>query len=477
MKIVLKWMFAGALALLLGPVAEAQNIFNKYAPAAGIQKNTGATYQDTSAVAADIYGLWSGTCSASTFLRGDGACASAGGGTVTSIIAGTGLTGGTITTSGTIALSTPVSATNGGTGEAGTLTGVLKGNGASAYTTALAADIYGLWSGACSSSTFLRGDGACASVGGGTPGGSNTQVQYNNSGVFGGNSGFTYDGSGSITLTGRVSAAGTNNQFGGTGAQSFGTVLNASTDGSHYALHESTDANGNQICFGLNVSGSTQCNILTGNFGIGYNTVLPFGIYRNGVSQLGFTTAGAATFVSSVTATSFSGSGSGLTAVPDSALTANVAKYTDSGTNFSGATPPTIGGSAICVASGTNCPSSSPASTTASVTSTGCTANSSVNGFFAKVANVGTLTISSFACTSNATTFTFTGFPATYQPAHQASCAALVEDNTVDGKIGSIVIGASGTISLTVASSSGSSWTAAGTKGFNNAITCSYPLN
>lgn len=46
-----------------------------------------------------------------------GACIGAGGGGgVTSIIAGTGLTGGTITTSGTIALSTPVSAANGGTG-------------------------------------------------------------------------------------------------------------------------------------------------------------------------------------------------------------------------------------------------------------------------------------------------------------------------------------------------------------------------
>lgn len=42
----------------------------------------------------------------------------AGGGTVTSIVAGTGLTGGTITTSGTIALSTPVATANGGTNNA-----------------------------------------------------------------------------------------------------------------------------------------------------------------------------------------------------------------------------------------------------------------------------------------------------------------------------------------------------------------------
>jgi len=38
------------------------------------------------------------------------------------------------------------------------------------------------------------------SGGGGTPGGSNTQVQYNNSGSFGGAAGFTFDGTSKITL-------------------------------------------------------------------------------------------------------------------------------------------------------------------------------------------------------------------------------------------------------------------------------------
>ena len=37
---------------------------------------------------------------------------------------------------------------------------------------------------------------------GGTPGGSDTQIQYNNSGSFGGDSGFTTNGSGSVTITG-----------------------------------------------------------------------------------------------------------------------------------------------------------------------------------------------------------------------------------------------------------------------------------
>jgi hypothetical protein len=51
-----------------------------------------------------------GTPSASNFLRGDNTWAAAGAGTVTSITAGTGLSGGTITTSGTIALVTTAGA-------------------------------------------------------------------------------------------------------------------------------------------------------------------------------------------------------------------------------------------------------------------------------------------------------------------------------------------------------------------------------
>lgn len=40
--------------------------------------------------------------------------------------------------------------------------------------------------------------------GGGTPGGSTTQIQYNNAGSFGGDSGFTTNGTGGLTLTGAI---------------------------------------------------------------------------------------------------------------------------------------------------------------------------------------------------------------------------------------------------------------------------------
>jgi len=49
--------------------------------------------------------------------------------------------------------------------------------------------------GTCNDTTYVRGDGACAAVTGGTgtPGGSDTQVQFNDGGSFGGEAGFIYD--------------------------------------------------------------------------------------------------------------------------------------------------------------------------------------------------------------------------------------------------------------------------------------------
>ena len=78
------------------------------------------------------------------------------------------VTGSPLTSNGTLSVSysgTAIPVTSGGIGVA-TLSGVVKGNGTSAFTAAAAADVYGLWSGGCSSSNYLRGDGACASPSG-----------------------------------------------------------------------------------------------------------------------------------------------------------------------------------------------------------------------------------------------------------------------------------------------------------------------
>lgn len=58
----------------------------------GLIKNTTTTGALSNGIASDVIALWTGSCSGSTFLRGDGACASAGGGApaLSSITAATG---------------------------------------------------------------------------------------------------------------------------------------------------------------------------------------------------------------------------------------------------------------------------------------------------------------------------------------------------------------------------------------------------
>jgi hypothetical protein len=159
-----------ALLTLLPALAWGQ-AFPLFDPANGILKGQNSTYVTTAATSADVISLWTATCNATTFLRGDGQCqtpSGAGIGTVTSVAltftgSGISVSGSPVTSSGTLALSGTLNVATGGTG-ATTLTGLLEGNGTSAIDAAEVADVITLWTGTCNATTFLRGDGSCQSV-------------------------------------------------------------------------------------------------------------------------------------------------------------------------------------------------------------------------------------------------------------------------------------------------------------------------
>lgn len=98
--------FLVGFAFVISGAALAET-FNLFSPATGILKGNSRSYVTTAANASDVVALWSGTCSASTFLAGNGTCQpEAGGGTVTSISQGTGITAtpNPIVSTGTIAV-------------------------------------------------------------------------------------------------------------------------------------------------------------------------------------------------------------------------------------------------------------------------------------------------------------------------------------------------------------------------------------
>lgn len=108
-RTLIKRFAAGFLVALSGVAVAAT--FNLFQPATGVLKGNASTYVTTAAISTDIRGLWTGTCDASTYLRGDGSCQTppgTGGGTVNSVGLSApsvfSVSGSPVTSTGTLAL-------------------------------------------------------------------------------------------------------------------------------------------------------------------------------------------------------------------------------------------------------------------------------------------------------------------------------------------------------------------------------------
>jgi len=167
------------------------------------------------------------------------------------------------------------------------------------------------------SGQFLKTDGSAnlswaTASGGGTPGGANTQVQFNNSGVFGGSANLTWDGTTFTAGTAAISVG--NLTFSTTGQRIVGDFSNATvssrtnfitgtTNGSTgiYALPNGTataaswqatnaadPTNASKVLIATN--GSTDVQLVSGINGTG--TYLPLSIVNGGLGRFVFGTSG-----------------------------------------------------------------------------------------------------------------------------------------------------------------------------------------
>jgi hypothetical protein len=265
----IRYLFA-ALALTVASVASAAT-FNLFQPASGILVGNPSTYVTTAATSSNVRSLWTGTCDATTFLRGDGACAIAGGlpgGATTQVQynnagafggdagltynAGTDtLTAGILTaTTGTISpiLNSPSAMTLSTTGANG-MSFATNGN------TRFEITDTGEWLvggtvGANGQVLASGGPGvepSWTTVGGGTPGGATTQIQYNNAGAFAGSANFVFDGSNTVTLNGVLKGVTTGGATPGGSLTVSAGDANGSATGGNLTLAAGTGDNGGTL--------------------------------------------------------------------------------------------------------------------------------------------------------------------------------------------------------------------------------------
>lgn len=211
----------------------------------------------------------------------------------------------------------------------------------------------------------LTVSGTCTGCGSTTPGGSNTQVQFNNTGAFGGDAGLTYN-SGTDTLTaGTYSGSGASLTALNASNLSSGTVPSARVSGT-YSNALTLSSTSNALTLGTGSS-------LVGNLSLGGSGQI---LLDNGSALL----------------------------IRDSANTTTRYTFGLTGT-FNAAGGLQVNGTDVCQSTGTNCPAGS--STIGSPTCNGFSSTTSCALRWTDLGAQACVTVS-VAGTSNATSFTMT---------------------------------------------------------------------
>ena len=260
-------------------------------------------------------------------------------------------------------------------------------------------------------------DWAAAGGGGGngSPGGSNTQIQYNDSGAFGGNTGFTFNEiTGNVNIPGNLIIAGTfsgavananyanyaGNAFSVSGSNVVGTVANANYSafaGQANTANLSTFATTANAVAGANVSGTVAnatyaisagtANTVTTN---AQPNITSLGTLTS-VSVSGNLTSGNANLGNLARASFFQGSGANLTNLPAANIVGTVpnANFATNAGNANFANSATTANSATVAGSATT---AGTVTTNAqpNITSTGTLTSLKVNGIsnFVAVTNL-----------------------------------------------------------------------------------------
>lgn len=207
----------------------------------------------------------------------------AGVGTVTSVAltmpTGFSVGGSPVTSSGALAVTS-------------TLNGIIKGNGSSVFSAAASSDVIGLWTGTCNSGTFLRADGSCQAVSA-SPAGSNTQIQFNNSGAFGADADFVWNATTNVLTLG---AGGTQIVGGVNGGAAFiiqGANASGGNNGADMSIFGGTGGTGGArggnlvVSGGLAASGGEQ-GALTLQSGTGGSTPGDVNIKTDNTTRITF---------------------------------------------------------------------------------------------------------------------------------------------------------------------------------------------